>query len=515
MFSVVVQYFVVVSSSVRQFLELNDGKKRLTGGALLLIEQPLRNFSNVTEQIYTVTKNYREFDLPTMIPVEESHQYTSTEKMSMLLPNLEMADISLLQTFYDQVLPGNSIYDYRFDPLQVQNSDIALNLEDTVFNPEYKFNNFKTQHFDKLRPNLRTSMPINRPNTQIESLLATVKRNQSVPDLGGFSDVDALAQIMLNRFNALLKPETLYLLDLYKTNKILPNSVSVRNWLLTQSAETLNAIEQPDDILIRKHDDYKFMIKSNVKPQLDTSAPYVYSALQTIAYCVKSINVNYCPMFRELVDRVEPMLKDHLIFNSGMAPDELDGRLTSICRENNLNIYNATSLEVDMSKYDKSQGELMLAFEEKFLKQFGFDEEFVLSWRRSHERTTLTDMNNRVRCKVSYQRKSGDASTFTMNTFYLMAMLATLLPIEDSKLACFSGDDSLILGDEQFNVNLSSITAILFNMESKFFRKYKYNYFCSRFVLQDAEGYVKLIPDPVKLVTKFGRHDVVNWEHLE
>ncbi|UHM27606.1 MAG: RNA-dependent RNA polymerase [Fushun naranga aenescens virga-like virus 1] len=492
---------------------------KLEGGACRpqyrLIEQPLKNISNVTEPIYSVVKKYRDYDVPTLIAVEEGRCKFPLTKTPVLIPNLELADISLLQIFYDEVLPGNSIYDYTYDPEMVQNSDIIFNLEDTMYNPDYKFNSYKTVRFDKLRPNLRTSVPVNRPNTQVESLLAMIKRNQSVADLGGYADIDALAETMLKRFNSLLKPSSLYLLDIYKGYKIVPNSVSVKNWLLTQSGEALSQIDQPEDILVRPHNIYNFMIKSTVKPQLDTSAPYSYAALQTIAYSDKSVNVNYCPMFRELVDRVLPMLQDHIVVNTGMAPDDLDEVLSTICRRNSLNIYEATSLEVDMSKYDKSQGKLMLVFEEKFLRQFGFDEEFIKSWVRSHERTILKDINNKIRCSVSYQRKSGDASTFTMNTFYLMAMLATLLPLEDAKLACFGGDDSLILGNEEFNVNLSSITAILFNMESKYFRNYKYNYFCSKFVLQDAEGNVKLIPDPVKLVTKLGRHDLANWEHLE
>lgn len=494
---------------------------KLEGGACYpqyrLIDQPLKNLNNVTEPIYSVVKKFRDYDVPTLIPVEEGRPSLnfSLTKTPVLIPNLELADISLLQTFYDEVLPGNSIYDYTYDPEMVQNSDIILNLEDTMFNPDYKFNNYKTVRFDKLRPNLRTAVPVNRPNTQVESLLAMIKRNQSVADLGGYADINALADTMLARFNSLLKPDSLYLLDIYKTHKIVPNTVSVRNWLLTQSGEALLQIDQPEDILVRSHQVYNFMIKSTVKPQLDTSAPYSYAALQTIAYSDKSVNVNYCPMFRELVDRVLPMLLDHVVVNTGMAPEDLDEVLSKICKQNSLNVNDATSLEVDMSKYDKSQGKLMLAFEEKFLRQFGFDEEFIKSWVRSHERTILKDVNNKIRCSVSYQRKSGDASTFTMNTFYLMAMLATLLPIENAKLACFGGDDSLILGDEEFNVNLSSITAILFNMESKYFRNYKYNYFCSKFVLQDNQGNVKLIPDPVKLVTKLGRHDIANWEHLE
>lgn len=241
---------------------------RLEGGAYRIIEQPLKNFNNVTEAIYSVTKKYRDYDVPTMIPIPEFNYDPLLTGTSVLVPNLEMADVSLLQIFYDQVLPGNSVYDYRFDPEVVQNGDLIFNLEDTSYNPDYKCNSFKTERYDRLRPMLRTAVPINRPNTQVESLLAMIKRNQSVPDLGGYSDVEALADTMIKRFNHLIKPEAMYLFDIYKTQKILPNSVSVRNWLLTQTTEALSQIEQPEDILVRQHNVYNFMIKSNVKPQL-------------------------------------------------------------------------------------------------------------------------------------------------------------------------------------------------------------------------------------------------------
>lgn len=99
-------------------------------------EQPLKNFNNVTEAIYSVTKKYRDYDVPTMIPIPEFNYDPLLTGTSVLVPNLEMADVSLLQIFYDQVLPGNSVYDYRFDPEVVQNGDLIFNLEDTSYNPD-------------------------------------------------------------------------------------------------------------------------------------------------------------------------------------------------------------------------------------------------------------------------------------------------------------------------------------------------------------------------------------------
>lgn len=356
-------------------------------------------------------------------------------------------------------------------------------------------------------------MAYSRPDIQVETLLAMVKRNQAVPELSGCVDIDALSDVMLNRFRSLLIPEADEVLGFYSTNFISPNTVAVRNWLSVQPPIVQSMIAQPSDILVTDHSLYNFKIKPTVKPQLDTTAPYTYPALQTIAYSEKWVNANYCPMFKELTARLVPLLRSNILINIGMSTADLSRRLTEMLGGESLD--GATSLEVDMSKYDKSQGELMLKFEEKFLRMMGFDPLFVDAWLGSHTRTTLLDRSNKVSCQVSYQRKSGDASTFIMNTVFLMAVMSSLLPVEDAKLACFGGDDSLIVGDDGFNVNLSSITAELFNLESKYFRHYAYPYFCSKFIITDSERNVHVIPDPVKLVTKLGRHDLVNWDHME
>lgn len=51
-------------------------------------------------------------------------------------------------------------------------------------------------------------------------------------------------------------------------------------------------------------------------------------------------------------------------------------------------------------------------------------------------------------------------------------------------------------------------------LNKKCFQNYEYMYFCSKFMLTIGNQFV-LIPDPLKIVSKFGRHDLVNPDHVE
>lgn len=81
------------------------------------------------------------------------------------------------------------------------------------------------------------------------------------------------------------------------------------------------------------------------------------------------------------------------------------------------------------------------------------------------------------------------------------------------RAAFISGDDSVLFGMLTFK-DKSYECSSNFNLEAKFLYNYRYVYFCSKFILFIA-GRVYFIPDPVKLVKKFGRRDMRNWEHVE
>lgn len=56
--------------------------------------------------------------------------------------------------------------------------------------------------------------------------------------------------------------------------------------------------------------------------------------------------------------------------------------------------------------------------------------------------------------------------------------------------------------------------ATLLNLESKFFKYTKSIYFCSKYFVHDNNNWF-IVPDPVKLLVKLGRSDLVNFEHVE
>lgn len=61
----------------------------------------------------------------------------------------------------------------------------------------------------------------------------------------------------------------------------------------------------------------------------------------------------------------------------------------------------------------------------------------------------------------------------------------------------------------------SGAYADTFNFESKTFSHYKYPYFCGKFFLLAVEDGVYIVPDPMKTLTKWGRRDLRNDDHVK
>lgn len=169
-------------------------------------------------------------------------------------------------------------------------------------------------------------------------------------------------------------------------------------------------------------------------------------------------------------------------------------------------------LEIDISKFDKSQGKLILLIEIEIYVLLGMPRYLAKLWFLAHEKTTLVDRLNKIKAWVDYQRKSGDASTFFGNTIVLMIVLAIIFNMHDVLLAILAGDDSLILSRKDFSKFIELLSS-LFNLEAKVL-DFKYPYFCSKFLLTVGDRYY-YVPDPLKLVSKLGRKDLKNYDHVE
>lgn len=169
-------------------------------------------------------------------------------------------------------------------------------------------------------------------------------------------------------------------------------------------------------------------------------------------------------------------------------------------------------LEVDISKYDKSQGELLLLAELEIYRMLGVPMDILDN--HAHRNTTIVDRLNDIKWEIDLQRKSGNATTYIGNTLVLMLVLASLFDLTKAEMVLVSGDDSLIIAHHPIPER-SNECATIFNLESKFLR-FKSTYFCSKFLIAACDR-IYMVPDPLKLgrLIKLGRRDLVNTQHVE
>lgn len=430
-------------------------------------------------------------------------QYKQTFRNIKSIPSIDF-----LQDVFDSIFPNASFRDYYFDPKIVEMSDLSLNCDPFSFNPNYK--TYAKDNFDKLTPILKTHLPPTRANCFTETHLAAIKRNLNIPQLQSLTSDNETSRIMVKRFiSAYIPKNNRGILSEFFERKIEPNLNLAYLWIDSQKAKVDRSIDPNFDLYSDDMDYYSYIIKSTPKPVLDISGINTYSALQTIAYHDKNINAIFCSIFKTIKERLMMIIHPKFKLFTDMSADDFAERLSE---EFDAEILDSTyKMEVDLSKYDKSQGKIFLDAEIEIYRILGVPEHFLILWYNAHKYTTLNDRVNKLRYFVKYQRKSGDASTYLGNTIVLMIVLACLFDMKDMELGLFSGDDSLLLSKKPFP-DRNFECANLFNLESKFF-KYKYSYFCSKFLL-NINGVFRFIPDPIKILVKFGRSDLVNYDHV-
>ncbi|AQM55311.1 hypothetical protein 1 [Loreto virus] len=417
-------------------------------------------------------------------------------------------DINHAQIFLNSVFSDICFIDLSFDEYDVFNSDINLELGDITYS-RISAQNYESP-YENMIPNLHSPCPFDRKYNYREILLALEKRNRNVPYFNGVVDYDRVSSEMLD---ALLREcFDPYRLRLACSDPVRIGSGDIHSWLKKQPLEVHDQIVPSFAMHNDALNQYSFSIKKQAKPNLTVDAASSYAALQTIVYHEKHINAVFCTMFTELKKRVRYSLRKNVKIFSDISTSDFEKMLDSDIPPESLDPL-LDHLEIDISKYDKSQRELALELECKILRQFGIEEELVQLWFNAHILTYIYDKNSKLKAAIPYQRKSGDASTFIGNTLFLMAVISLLIPVSQMYLALFSGDDSLIYGYHLKKYMDTQHFGLMFNLEIKFFQ-FLLSYFCSRFLLI-VDGHWTFTPDPVKLFVKLGRHNLINPAHVE
>lgn len=415
-------------------------------------------------------------------------------------------DVSDMQFYYDQCLPGNSTILNEFDAVTMQLRDNSLNVKDCVLDMSKSVPLPKDGKTKPLTPVIRTAAEKPRKPSLIENLVAMIKRNFNSPELSGTIDIENTASVVVDKFF------DSYLIKEKKTPKNLPllcRSALCR-WLEKQETATLGQLADFDFIDLPAVDQYRHMIKSQPKQRLDLSIQTEYPALQTIVYHSKKVNAIFGPLFSELTRQLLEMIdSSRFLFYTRRTPAQIEEFFSDLDTHCPMDI-----LELDISKYDKSQNEFHCAVEYEIWRRLGLDEFLAEVWKHGHRKTTLKDYTAGIKTCLWYQRKSGDVTTFIGNTVIIAACLSSMLPMDKLIKGAFCGDDSILYFPKGTEYpDIQSAANLMWNFEAKLFRK-RYGYFCGRYLIHHDRGCI-VYYDPLKLISKLGAKHVKDREHLE
>jgi hypothetical protein len=421
-------------------------------------------------------------------------------------------DISVLQDGYENLAgPENALLDNTYYNQFALEDPKNLNLaKGKISMAKYGLTNDKDSPEFGIKPLLRTSCP-RKADTSLVSLSAAIKeRNNGVPELAMPLDHVSLSQVTVERFFKCFIDDRRYAFQ--NVDVIRPNPGSFKDWISVQDSGIINKYNEITSVLnFNDMRTFELSLKRSPKPKLDPNSYKKRPMPQVIAASCKEINAIFSPVLRRMSTRVINSLRDGVFINSGFCVEEFEEKITH--RINPKALIECDVIEIDLSKFDKSQDYLALLIDCRFMIAFGVDPEMVKLWFFLHVITILYNRMHSMKQIFAFQRKSGDPLTFLGNTLLTMATVALYSNAEDSILGMFAGDDSLLFFSRGVAKSNLSYIPDTFNFEVKEF-KFKSLYFCSKFLIPCGDRWY-FVSDLYKVLEKLGRHDLVNWEHVE
>lgn len=420
-------------------------------------------------------------------------------------------DVACLQYFYDSVFPGirttedNMGLDYQLEhnPLHVTLPGLKIDASKTSRGVKpYRFGNIQ------MLCKVQTAQPTNRPITQKQTVIAIQKRNADAPKNIGPRQLCEFEDRIWPRFKkAYCVHDVEDKIANFKANPVRPDKQLIAEVVAEMKETKISTLENPryrnrypNDNAVSLYDliEYEVMIKRDPKNVLeDTKA---YQALQVIAASSAKVNALFGGVFRELYRRFRTILRPnvycHLKKNLNQMEQALNDFLDPLIKY--------FILEIDQSKYDKSQQEFVFEVERKFWCKFGLDENWANLWFTGHSNTKLVSIVLGIFFPVWFQRKSGDVTTCFGNTIINMAAIADTIDLDLAVLLMFVGDDSIIYMTEEIDTkSIANSILIGWNFTIKLIR-HKGAYFCSTFQVYDGNRY-RVLPDPLKRTERISK----------
>ncbi|QKN22650.1 RNA-dependent RNA polymerase [Erysiphe necator associated virga-like virus 13] len=344
-----------------------------------------------------------------------------------------------------------------------------------------------------------------RQETQQELLSAVAARNLAAPRIALPQDNEVLIPEIWDKFlDTMCVEGARDKLENYKLDPVALEEQAYVDWLSKAKPNTIQMVrrelEQQSQTLEEMNvGDYLIMLKADVKPPLSDKPLRSRIEPQVIVYHQKVLSSLYSSIFRVLVRRFLSLLRPEVHVN--LLKDSRD--ISAFIRSNHPFGSKLRYLENDFSKYDKSQDEFVFSLEAYVFNQLGMNHAMLSRWLEGHVDCSLRSLTTGLSASVRFQRKSGDATTAFGNVILNILSVSYAYSPSSIKWAVFMGDDSIVacgaVGKEDRAV---AMLAEIFNLTAKMYIT-DHPYFASNFiVIDDYNGHVELVPDPIKWIEK-------------
>ncbi|AMN92171.1 2a [Cucumber mosaic virus] len=432
----------------------------------------------------TLLSNLGPFLMPVHCTYEKTPPPQFTTNPEMTRPT-DRVDVDLVQSVCDTILPTHSCYDDTFHQVFVDMADYSIDLDHVRLRQSDLI--AKIPDSGHLLPVLSTGSGHKRVGTTKEVLTAIKKRNADVPELGDSVNLSRLSRAVADRFlssfmngNALARSNFINVVGNFHAY--------MEKW----RSQGLSYDDLPD-LHAENLQFYDHMIKSDVKPVVSDTLNVDRPIPATITYHKKTITSQFSPLFTALFERFQRCLRERIVLPVG--------KISSL-EMSDFNVQGRHCLEIDLSKFDKSQGEFHLLIQEHILNGLGCPAPITKWWCDFHRYSFIRDRRAGVSMPISFQRRTGDAFTYFGNTIVTMAEFSWCYDTDQFDRLIFSGDDSLGFSKLPPVGDPSKFTT-LFNMEAKVMEP-SVPYICSKFLLSDEFGNTFSVPDPLREIQRLG-----------
>jgi hypothetical protein len=413
--------------------------------------------------------------------------------------------IKTIQACVDHYAPTASTEFTDCDAIQIEYNDLDVAVSNMRINlAKLDIDVLRTCKVPTVMSRIRTGWPITSYGTMRQILSCIAQRNCSAQRQMVPQDVGDEAQNMLNSFYAKhAVPNYRDILNSYRANPVVLDEEAVARWVSETDNDKIRRInDQVDHVDIKKFLTYLLDIKGVPKPKLE--GPAIVGTVpvsQGIIHQDPEASLFYCIMVKELTDRFIALLSPSTYAGMRKRPDELGHWLTQHVPVESQ--YHA--IEVDFSKFDKSQHRTALFLETLLMQDLGLPADWAALWYRMHTQSVCCGLRHGIKFYCMFQRRSGDAMTMLGNTFINMAALAHSIPQKGFVCGAYSGDDSFEYYLTQPDVSMANTILVnAFNLNAKIIQR-PVVYFCSQFLVRTPDGWV-VCPDAWKVMLRLGRH---------